>query len=468
MKSNVRWFCFVAACLALSSQSAFGAESKAAESIPAPEAWEYVRMTPEQRSELRVRVRALPKEQQDKHNDAVSAEVKKLPTWLYESLSNEMVAMEHCKTGAYTGPLPLPPKLTAWEYVKRVPHQRYHYRLRARALSPADRAAYEQDLAKELATLPQWLQASLAEEAKRYDDYLGLDPCARVTANVSAGTPVPAGAVEISKSVRWELTSAKGRPYRILISQPATPPPPEGYPVLYVLDANSNFGTVTETLRMQGRRPERTGISAALVVGIGYPTDEPFDIARRTFDYLVHSAGARSPKHGEGGMLNPDSGGGAPDFLSFINDELKPAVARRYAIDQQRQTLLGHSFGGFFTLYTLFQQPQSFQNYIALSPSVWWNDRSLFQEQKKFIAARKPTDAPINLFVAAGSLEETAAIKMVTDSRGIATGMKGVAGVTTQFFLVEGEDHGSIVPTTISRALRSRQGDGFQKTAAKN
>lgn len=445
------------------------AGSNAAQSIPTPEAWEYVRMTPAQRMELRARVRTLPKEKQDEHNDALMVEVRKLPTYLYEALSNEMVALEHCKTGAYHGPLPPPPKLTAWEYVKRVPHQRYHYRLRARALSPTERATHEQDLAKELATLPQWLQASLAEEAKRYDGYLGLDPCARVTANFSTAALVPEGPVEMSKSARWEMTSAKGRSYRIFISQPAEPAPPGGYPVLYVLDANSNFGTVTETLRMQGRRPERTGISSALVVGIGYPTDEPFDAARRGYDYVVHSPGATSPKHGEGGMLDPDSGGGAADFLSFITEELKPAVEKRYAIDRQKQTLLGHSFGGFFTLYTLFQRPQAFQNYLALSPSVWWNDRSLLRDQEKFIASRKPADAPINLFVAVGSREETSKIPMVTDSREIAARMQSVTdrGVTTQFFLVEGEDHGSIVPTTISRALRARQGDGFEKIAAK-
>lgn len=145
--------------------------------IPAPEAWEYVRLTPQQRLELRARVRALPKELEEAHNNALSAQVRTLPTWIYEALSNELVSLDLCSTGTYSGPMPRPPTMTGWEYAKRVPHQRYHYRLRARALSPEDRAAYESNLASELATLPEWLQTALSEEAKRYDERLGIEAC---------------------------------------------------------------------------------------------------------------------------------------------------------------------------------------------------------------------------------------------------------------------------------------------------
>lgn len=145
--------------------------------IPAPEAWDYVRMTPEERLALRARVRALPADKEEQHNNALSAQVKKLPTWIYEALSNELVALDYCKTGTYTGPMPPPPVMTGWDYARRVPHQRYHYRLRARNLNPADQAVYDAHLARELATLPLWLQKALAAEAERYDARLGLTAC---------------------------------------------------------------------------------------------------------------------------------------------------------------------------------------------------------------------------------------------------------------------------------------------------
>lgn len=65
-----------------------------------------------------------------------------------------MLEREFCTGRWYTGPLPKPPTLDAWEYAKRVPHQRYHYRLRARLLPADERAAYEAHLAAGLALLP--------------------------------------------------------------------------------------------------------------------------------------------------------------------------------------------------------------------------------------------------------------------------------------------------------------------------
>lgn len=447
--------------LGLCLAATLSASPAAAQGIPVPEAWDYVRMTPEERSALRDRVDALPPELKEEHNTALSKQVNTLPTWLYEALSNELVARHHCTTGSYNGPMPKPPVPDAWGYVKRVPHQRYHYRLRARGLPAAEKAVYDAKMAEEMAKLPAWLQAALQEEAVRYDAYLGLDPCKRPGIGAFySGAPK---AVSTPQSVQWDLTSSKGQTYRIMIAPPLTPPPAGGYPVVYVLDGNANFGTVSDALRLQGRRPERTGVSAALVVGIGYPIDGPFDEKRRGYDYVVRSPGANSPKHGEGGQLEPDSGGGAADFLSFIETELKPAVEKAYAVDRTRQTLLGHSFGGFFTLYTLFNRPQAFQNYLAFSPSVWWNNRSLLEDERRFIAARKAGDPPVSVFVATGGLEETKRIPMVTDSREVVSRLKAATGVKTDIYIAEGEDHGSIVPTALSRALRARIGDGFKK-----
>ncbi len=178
MKPSIRSLHFLLALIVtLPWLSAHANQSDDVEGIPAPEAWEYVRMTPEERLALRARVRALPPELTEAHNNALSAEVRKLPTWIYEALSNELVSLDYCQTGVYTGPMPHPPVLDGWEYAKRVPHQRYHYRLRARALAPEERAKYETHLAAELATLPEWLQTALAEEARRYDERLGLEAC---------------------------------------------------------------------------------------------------------------------------------------------------------------------------------------------------------------------------------------------------------------------------------------------------
>ena len=49
----------------------------------------------------------------------------------------------------------------------------------------------------------------------------------------------------------------EGREYQIFISKPMVEPPPSGYPVIYVLDANSVFGTIVEAIRLQSKRSEK-------------------------------------------------------------------------------------------------------------------------------------------------------------------------------------------------------------------
>ena len=54
------------------------------------------------------------------------------------------------------------------------------------------------------------------------------------------------GPVVIPRSEQFTLRSREGsREYRIFLARPAAMPPPAGYPVVYVLDGNAFFGTMT-------------------------------------------------------------------------------------------------------------------------------------------------------------------------------------------------------------------------------
>ena len=46
--------------------------------------------------------------------------------------------------------------------------------------------------------------------------------------------------------------------------------------------------------------------------------------------------------------------------------------------------LVGHSFGGMFSLYALFTRPTMFQHVVAISPSLWWRDRFLLEHERAF------------------------------------------------------------------------------------
>ena len=69
---------------------------------------------------------------------------------------------------------------------------------------------------------------------------------------------------------------------------------------------------------------------------------------------------------------NAVADGGAAAFLEFIEKELVPHVEANYPVTQFR-TLIGHSYGGLFTLFALAERPALFNYYLAIDPSMDWS-----------------------------------------------------------------------------------------------
>jgi tetratricopeptide (TPR) repeat protein len=66
--------------------------------------------------------------------------------------------------------------------------------------------------------------------------------------------------------------------------------------------------------------------------------------------------------------------GGASTFLDFLTEELKPWVESHYRT-QPFSVLVGHSFGGLFITQVLIEDPEAFEAYISISPSLFWDDQ---------------------------------------------------------------------------------------------
>ncbi|WP_244442597.1 alpha/beta hydrolase [Azospirillum lipoferum] len=293
------------------------------------------------------------------------------------------------------------------------------------------------------------LGASIATVAGAAD----LMPCGPAV----AGEPV---AVTLPRTVQWDMTAGgdPDRPHRIFAAWPETPPPPEGWPVLYLLDGNSIFGTATEAMRVIGGHGAAVGIPPALVIAIGYPIETAFDQPRRARDYTPPAAGA------------PSGTGGADAFLDFIETEVKPEVERRFRVDRSRQTLFGHSYGGLFVLHALFTRCVAFQRYVAASPSIWWQDRAVLAEERRFTEAPPPAAATRSLLVTVGESELQAPpgeppdpareerrrkARMEENARELAERLAALGrhGPAVSFVSFPGENHGSVIPAAISRAV---------------
>jgi len=76
--------------------------------------------------------------------------------------------------------------------------------------------------------------------------------------------------------------------------------------------------------------------------------------------------------------LDPTSGGSAA-YRTFLVEEVKPWIAAHYRVSG-RYGLIGESLAGLFAVETCLRAPQSFDDYIAASPSLWWDKESLSRE----------------------------------------------------------------------------------------
>ncbi len=75
--------------------------------------------------------------------------------------------------------------------------------------------------------------------------------------------------------------------------------------------------------------------------------------------------------------FNPVAGG-SPDFIEFLKNEVKPLVESKYLCNGS-STIIGQSLGGLLATEILYKQPELFNNYIIVSPSLWWDEQSLFE-----------------------------------------------------------------------------------------
>lgn len=253
------------------------------------------------------------------------------------------------------------------------------------------------------------------------------------TTLVAAETPY-----QIPGAVERSVASDSGEVYRVFIYVPDTPPPPAGFPVLYVLDGEDNFPIAVSIARRLARAAVRSGVEPGIVIGI-----DAGDLRRRAFDYTP-DFGRPAIKEGQPGYGLPT--GGADAFLDFISGRLQPALARDLRLDRGRTTIAGHSFGGVLALHALMTRPQQFCHHVAVSPSLWLADGDLFERIDGLTGASKET-SPDRLLVTVGEKEDYQSahrfVERLKERRIDATART-----------LAGEGHGGTMPASMTDAVQ--------------
>jgi len=111
----------------------------------------------------------------------------------------------------------------------------------------------------------------------------------------------------------------------------------------------------------------------------------------------------------------------------------------------------GYSYGGLFTLYTLFKDPYLFSIYYAGSPSINYDKGILFTYEQEF--ATKIKDINAKLFMSAGELEGE---RFIDNMNRMADSLRShnFPGLTVETHVFPEEDHISCGPSSVMRALR--------------
>lgn len=297
-------------------------------------------------------------------------------------------------------------------------------------------------MASNFAKAMQWLFPAAAGDAENIFSGKNAERSFPLLFRQATGYEVPRTQQRILKSEKT------GTEYRIFISVPPVPPPENGYPVLYTLDANATFASIAEAMRLQGRKPH--GIEPQVVVGIGYDDEGPIVTRHRFIDY-TDAASTDELRSRPDGSEWPENGG-AESFAAFIEEELKPCIEQLLPIDRSRQSLFGHSLGGYYAIRTMLLKPQAFQTYIAGSPSIWWKNHILYEWLPAFTKQVESGEVKAALLIGV----EMDHGKMLIDAEELHRRLEPFASEAFKLKLCkyEGEGHVTMIYPFISELLR--------------
>ncbi|KRE20553.1 hypothetical protein ASE66_06725 [Bosea sp. Root483D1] len=264
---------------------------------------------------------------------------------------------------------------------------------------------------------------------------------------VFEGYPAPAlRPVELPHTHSLAFTAPGGAEYRLLVAIPPEPAPAAGFPVVVLVDGDALFSTALSAARLQAGRPEVSGVGPAIILGVGYPGAAPFDAERRRQDLLP-------------------ADGGADRFLDLIAGKILQEIETLAPIDQTRLSLVGHSFGGLFALHALFARPGLFRSHVAGSPSIWWDDRAILATRVRFLSSPAAVALP-RLLISVGSEEQSSderrdpqraarlrMARMIDNAAEMAEVLTASGRVACEHVVFPGENHISVVPAMLSRAV---------------
>lgn len=224
----------------------------------------------------------------------------------------------------------------------------------------------------------------------------------------------------------------ENRTLNIYLPEGYTADAKDEYPVIYLLDGSMNedfihIVGVVQFLTMIEKMPK------SIVVGIAN-VDRKRDF---TFPTTIEQDKKDFPTTGS-----------SVKFMNFIEKELQPFIQKNYKVTASK-TIIGQSLGGLFATEVLLKKPSLFNNYIIISPSLWWNNESLLAEAPKLL--EQPINTKTKVYIAVGSEGK----QMENDAKKLAEVLSKNKNLKTTFEPLPKENHLTILHNSVYRGLEN-------------
>ena len=237
-----------------------------------------------------------------------------------------------------------------------------------------------------------------------------------------------------------------GEPHVYSVQLPRSYDAGKRYPVIYLLDGDSHRNKLLGIIDglIDGLQP---AMPEVIVVGLGN--------RKRMRDYTpTHTLKLPNGKPGSKAYART---GGGEKFLDFMEQELLPRIDADYSTSGVN-ILMGHSFGGLLTLEAVRSQRRSFNAFVAIDPSLWFDYPEYYQRLQK--ETGKPGSGHAALFIVAADNPFTPGLGLSTLHRDLIREFSGTLEkrslpdlvVHGQFY--PDSDHSSVVLPAIEDSLR--------------
>lgn len=214
------------------------------------------------------------------------------------------------------------------------------------------------------------------------------------------------------------------------------------YPVIYLLDGSADEDFIHISGLVQFNSFEWINqVPKSIVVGIA-TVDRRRDF---TFSTTIETDKKRFPGSGHSNK-----------FIAFIEKELQPFIDEKYRTTESR-TIIGQSLGGLLETEILLKKPSLFNKYVIVSPSLWWDNGSLLNQDSEIF--QESFKEPTEVYIAVGKegLTPTEIPRvMEVDANLLAEKIKISKNKSIKVFFdyLPNENHATILHPAVSNSFR--------------